>query len=247
MDNQFYSFTFLRGLTSGVDVKNKIEEFFNETDSKGSTVYDYNAKDDTIYIKAYGPIGDFGPFGLDDPSQSFTAKGLSNSLEAHPNSKVVTFINSVGGSVNEAKAMLSIYDRHNGAKEFYNDGLAASAATLFPQVGDFYASNDMSSFLFHKVWGLVIGNSSSLRKVIGLMDREDSQIAELYSRKASISKDEILNLMDKDQQISAKEAENYGFIQGIRKLEYEREEETEDFANLLTNLEILTKPLTPTT
>ena len=83
--------------------------------------------------------------------------------------KKATFrINSPGGEVDEAFAMLSLMKKYDGEAEVVIDGLCASAATLLAvgrkNDGWNVSMSEFGEFMVHAPWGVCIGSAEEMNE-----------------------------------------------------------------------------------
>lgn len=112
------------------------------------------------------------------------------------------YINSAGGSVFAAATMVSMLQRaqSSGVKvNCYIDGLAASAASLFPMAADETHIYKNSMLMIHMPMAGMMGyyNSKELGKIIDQLDAiEAGVLMSLYDSKSKLSHQQMKNLVD---------------------------------------------------
>lgn len=127
-------------------------------------------------------------------------------------------INSNGGDVFAGVAIKN-YLENLGAKIIvYVDALAASIASVIAMAADkgclFMYSNTM--MMIHEPWTYCIGNAKELRENADKLDAiSNATILESYMKRASLSEEEIKDLMANEKWFSAKEALENGFCDEI--------------------------------
>lgn len=92
-------------------------------------------------------------------------------------------INSPGGSVFGAQAMVAAMREYPGAITARVDSLAASAASVIAVEA---AAVDMAPgamLMIHKSWGMAIGNADDMMGTAALLEKIDGQIAASYARR----------------------------------------------------------------
>ncbi len=79
-----------------------------------------------------------------------TANDFKDALNEHKGKDLEIYINSPGGSVWEAQAIVSMLQRHTGTKTAYIDGLAASAASFIAMSCDKVIMPENAYLMIHK-------------------------------------------------------------------------------------------------
>lgn len=122
------------------------------------------------------------------------------------------YINSGGGSVFAASAMISMLKRaqERGARAIAHiDGLAASAASFFPMAADETHLYSNSMIMIHKplaCFFLACMNANDLIKVANELDAIESGVMlPLYNARAKISEQKIKNLVNNETWMNAKQ------------------------------------------
>jgi ATP-dependent Clp protease protease subunit len=144
-----------------------------------------------------------------------SAKGLIDALAAMAGQPVALHINSPGGDVFEARAMVAAVRAHGAPVTTYIDGLAASAATYLALAGDKVHITDGGLFMVHNSWTLAWGNKHEMRTTADLLDKIDGTIANDYARKTGASAEQIAAWMDADTWFTAAEAKDAGFVDEV--------------------------------
>jgi ATP-dependent protease ClpP protease subunit len=92
-------------------------------------------------------------------------------------------INSPGGSVFGAQAMVAAMREFPHAITAQVDAIAASAASVIAVECARCVMVPGAQMMIHKAWGLVVGNEDDLRQTADLLAKIDGQIAGSYARK----------------------------------------------------------------
>lgn len=162
----------------------------------------------TREIFLYQDIGPAWAGMFDAEMMTFAAKKLGRG-------DIQLRVNSYGGSVDEALAMVEILGRHDGKVSVSVDSIAASAASLFPVVFQSSAAKH-SRIMIHDPWGVAIGNAATMRKLADVLDKyRDSIIAVYRQGMKSKTEDEIKQLMADETWYSADEAFENGLVDSV--------------------------------
>ena len=93
-------------------------------------------------------------------------------------------INSPGGSVFGAQAMVAAMREHEHPITARIDSLAASAASVIAAEAAAVEIAPGAMMMIHKAWGLAIGNADEMLTTAELLEKIDEQIAATYMRRA---------------------------------------------------------------
>lgn len=115
-------------------------------------------------------------------------------------------INSPGGSVFGAQAMVAAIREHPHAVTAQIDSLAASAASVIAVACAKCVMVPGSDMMIHKAWGLGIGNEDELRALADLLAKLDGQLAASYAAKTGGEAAAFLDLMAAETWFTPEEA-----------------------------------------
>lgn len=163
-----------------------------------------------------------------DEILSATYNGMKANLEGHETEDIELHINSKGGDVFEGMAMLGLLKEHTGQKTALVQGICASAATLPLFAMDKVKAQETSMFLFHKSATMAYGHSEDLEKQAAELKTIDQTIVDLYLKKFKGTEEELIELLEADKLISAKQALEYGLIDEIVADVPDKEEEPDE-------------------
>lgn len=124
-------------------------------------------------------------------------------------------INSPGGDVFDARAMVSALREHPARIVAHIDGLAASAASYIALAGDEVQMSDGAFLMIHNAWGIVLGNRHDLLEMAMTLEKVDQSIAADYQRKTGQEANRIQQWMDNETWFTAQEALDAGFVDHI--------------------------------
>lgn len=162
----------------------------------------------TAEVYIYDAIG--GWFG------TLTADSFRETLEELKGAKRLNiFVNSPGGDVFEAKAMLSQLERFAAEKVLYVDGLIASAATFLAMGADRIVTAPHGTWMIHNAWGMAAGDAQSMRDYAELLDLVSADIAGIYARRTQQPLAKLQKLMDAETWMNAEQALELGFTDKV--------------------------------
>lgn len=149
-----------------------------------------------------------------------TAKSVQAELERMKGASVLDiFINSPGGDIFEAKAILSQLQRFSGEKVVHVDGIAASAATYIAMAGDRIITARDATWMIHEVWTGAVGTAADMRATADLLDKENGVYAERYASRTGRTVEEVREWMAAETWMTAAEAKARGFTDEIAEAE----------------------------
>lgn len=119
---------------------------------------------------------------------------------------VTVRVNSPGGSVFGAQAMIAAMRTHPEPITVQVDSLAASAASVIATSAKTLVMAPGSMLMIHKAWTLAVGNADDMRSMADLLSKLDGQIAETYAARADKPVEHFLDLMGEETWLTAEEA-----------------------------------------
>lgn len=125
-------------------------------------------------------------------------------------------INSPGGSVFGAQAMVVAMREYPYAITAQVDSLAASAASVIAAECASCVMVPGSMLMIHKAWGLVIGNEDEMRQTADLLAKIDTQIAGSYARRSEGKTDAFLEMMRAETWFTPEEAVSAGLADAVK-------------------------------
>lgn len=146
-----------------------------------------------------------------------TAKGLRDELaKSAPDEAITLRINSPGGDVMEAVAMVELLAKHQGPVDAKIDGLAASAASFLAASIGSVTIAEGGLYMIHNPWSIAIGEAEDMRREAALLDKvRDNIVAQYVRRSGKLSAEEVRSAMDAETWYTAPEALEAGFVDAI--------------------------------
>lgn len=154
-------------------------------------------------------------FDVIDDYYGVSASAFVSALNGIKSGDIALHINSPGGDVFSARAMVAAISAHPSNITAYIDGLAASAASYVAMACDSVVMQAGSMMMVHCASCIVWGNSSDMNEMAGLLDKIDETIASDYSRKTGKPAEEMLALMSAETWMTSSEAFEYGFADKV--------------------------------
>jgi ATP-dependent protease ClpP protease subunit len=179
--------------------------------------YKIKAKAAQGNVQASAEILIYAPIGDSWWEETVTAKQFIADLNALDAKDITVRINSVGGSVPDAIAILNALQRHPAKITTINDALAASAASFILMAGDTIEMADNAVLMVHGPWTYAAGNSTEMRKVADMLDTWAEAMASSYAKVTGKTKEETLAMLKdgEDHWYTAEEALAEGYIHNI--------------------------------
>lgn len=142
-------------------------------------------------------------------------KDVRDALSEKPEGeKLIVNINSGGGIVSAGQEIYSLLLGRDDV-EINIQSLAGSAASVIAMANKCYIS-PVASIMIHNVsMSGADGNYHDMEKNAEILKSMNASLAESYVKKTGKSKSEILDMMDRETWITAKEALQMGFVDGI--------------------------------
>ena len=145
-----------------------------------------------------------------------SAAAVINELAQAEGSPVLNiYINSPGGSVFEARAIMAAIGRFSGKTVAIIDSLCASAATSIALSCSEVVMKEGALFMIHNASGMAWGDKAVMRETADLLQKIELSIIKDYTDKTGKSDEEIMALMDAETWFTAQEALDAGFIDRI--------------------------------
>ena len=157
-------------------------------------------------------------FFPDDPMVS--AKELQQDLRDLDGKDLTLRINSSGGDVFQAQAIYNLLKAYTGKIHCHIDGICASAATLVASAADDVVMPANALYMIHNpmmCFGYQTLTRDDLAKCIEQMDKTKDTLLNVYSDRCgdSLTRDEIARMMDAETWMTAQEALDNGFVDGV--------------------------------
>ena len=169
--------------------------------------------ENVVDITIYGDIASEEWYNEESDVSSYK---LSKELEKLENvDRINVYINSYGGEVAEGLAIYNALKRHPAKVYTYNDGFAASIASVIFMAGDERIVSPASVIMIHNASLMVVGNAEDLRKQANDLDIITQASINAYMENVNISQDLLKKLMDEETWLSPERALEYGFATTI--------------------------------
>jgi ATP-dependent Clp protease protease subunit len=165
------------------------------------------AKDDSATIYVYDVIGAwFG--GIDEAK-------FATDVAALKVKNIALRVNSPGGDVFAARAMMTALANHPAKVTAFVDGIAASAATSLIMAAETISMTRGARMMIHEAWTIAMGNKRDFRAQGDLLDGMDKDIANDYVAKTGKPVADLLAAMEAETWFNADEAKAFGFVNDI--------------------------------
>lgn len=178
----------------------------------------------TVELYIYGDIeGDGVDWWTGEKIESDTsADHIRKEIEAFGDVRTVELhINSMGGSVFEANAIVNYLRRLKADTIAYVDAFACSAASAIACACDMVVMPRNSVMMIHNPWTVAIGNAKELRKAADDLDVLSEAFATVYLDKADGNLDEkrLTKLLDEETYLTAEQAYDLGLCDEIEQFD----------------------------
>ncbi len=125
------------------------------------------------------------------------------------------YINSPGGDIFEAKAIVAQIRRFEGERIVHVDGIAASAASYIAMAGDKIITAPDATWMIHEVWSLAVGTAADMLATAAVLDMENRTFAEAYAKRSGQKVEDVLAWMAAETWMNAATAKERGFTDEI--------------------------------
>lgn len=168
-------------------MRNRLMNLFCANAKRGS----FRAEGNTIFVYDMIVGSDAEAEWYGGVSPEAFAKAL-----ASINGDVTLRINSPGGDVFAARAMVQAMREHDGKVTAHVDGYAASAASLLAAAADHTVMAEGAFIMIHNAWTYTMGNAADHEQGRNLLAQIDQTLAETYAaRRAILSADDFAAMM----------------------------------------------------
>ena len=130
-------------------------------------------------FRLYDPVDSWGgSWGLSAREMADVIDGLEGVSE------IRLHINSPGGEVFDAIAIVNLLRSHDARVVAIVDGIAASAASFIAASADETIMAPNSEMMIHDAWGACVGNAADMTAMAKVLDSLSGNIASIYATKA---------------------------------------------------------------
>jgi len=169
-----------------------------------------NIRNEVAEVLLYDMIGEDSFFG-----GGISAKTFRDQVKGIKAKTMNLRINSPGGSVTEASAMLNTLDEWKGRIEVDIDGLAASAASFIAMAGDTVRVATNGLVMIHDPMAGVVGRADDMRRTADLLDKVREQILDAYERKSDAGREQLGAWMAAETWFTGQEAVDAGLADSV--------------------------------
>lgn len=142
-------------------------------------------------------------------------------------------ISSGGGDVFAGSEIYTLLRNYEGKVVVNVYGMAASAASVIAMAGDEVNMSPTAQMMIHKAWSVQQGNADDHEHEAKVLDSIDQSIVSAYFDKTGLKRDAILQMMQNETWMSAQEAVDKGFADGIMFHNDDDEDDTDDHEDAL--------------
>lgn len=168
-----------------------------------------------VDIDIYDDIGETEDWWTGE-TYGIGAKTLLDKLRECRGKAVNLHINSGGGSVVDACAMMTALAAHDGKVTAYVDGLAASAASFLLAGADEVVMSSVAWIMIHDATARCWGGAQDMRDVADYLDKTNRAIAEIYAKRSETKDvDDFMAAMAETTWFTADEAVEWGLADTV--------------------------------
>jgi ATP-dependent Clp protease, protease subunit len=170
------------------------------------------AKGDVTEIYVYDAIGEDKFWG-----GGISPKSFADAVSSAKTKQIHLRVNSPGGSVFDAQAMLSALDRFKGDVTAFVDGHAASAASFLIMGAKKIVMSEGAFIMIHRATAGMFGNADELRRIADLLENAESTIYPIYQRHTDATVEELAAWCAAETWMNAEESVKRKFAHEITK------------------------------
>jgi ATP-dependent protease ClpP protease subunit len=148
-------------------------------------------------------------------SWGVTARDFVTALAPYKGYDLDVRIISRGGEITEGFGIYNALKRHDGIVNTYNDGLAASMASIVFLAGKNRYMAENALLMVHKPLTLQDGNADDLRKTADILDKYEANLLAVYASVTGIGSEELTAMLREETFLNADEAMSKGFATGL--------------------------------
>lgn len=176
-------------------------------------------KENKTLLYIYDDVSEYGDFDWNTweyKESETSAKFFAEKLGEIPDGETIELhINSNGGSVKEGVAIYNLLKQKQNTKVGIVDGVAHSVAFLILQACETRKMCLGTTALIHNMWMYCHGNATQLRKYADDLDDMMEANRQVFMERATISEEELKDLMEKETYLTPDKALEYGLIDEI--------------------------------
>lgn len=144
------------------------------------------------------------------------AKNVINSLKEANGEPIRIKINSGGGSVFSASEIYTELINYKGEKIVEIQGMAGSSASIIAMAGDKIFISPVGQIMIHNAsLSNASGNKNDLEHTKNILNNIDDTIANAYILKTGLSRETILEMMNKETWFTPQQAKELNFVDEI--------------------------------
>jgi ATP-dependent Clp protease protease subunit len=166
-------------------------------------------------VKTVGESSRIELYDVIDDDFGVSASDFTAALNGISAAEISLHINSPGGDVFTARAMVAAIAAHPSNITAYVDGLAASAASYVAMACDKVVMQEGAMMMIHNAWSFAMGNAADMRATADLLEKIDDSIVSDYMRKTGMPAGEIKAMMTAETWLDATEAVDKGFADSV--------------------------------
>lgn len=141
-----------------------------------------------------------------DGEKVSSAEDFVRFFDEDPAADIELHVNSYGGEIAQALAMLAAMERHTGRIVAYIDGIAASCASWLALAADEVHIARNAEIFIHRASVYMYGNAEDLKKEAVLLESYDERIIGIYKSKAKDEGTDFAAMMRGETTLTAGEA-----------------------------------------
>lgn len=151
-------------------------------------------------------LGLYGEVGYD-----VTTAGVTRALKEAAGRPITISVDSYGGDALQGIAIHNLLARYPGKKRAVVEGVAASAASLFPLAADVRIMPSNAFLMIHEAWGGVMGDAADMRAQADVLERISAAYRKTYAGATGMEEEDVALMMKNETWMTGDEALMAGF------------------------------------
>jgi ATP-dependent Clp protease protease subunit len=172
-------------------------------------------RDRGIRSEASGDEATIYLYDMIDDYWGISAQAFVKELNALTAKTIHMRVNSPGGDVFAARAMVTAIRAHSSKIIAHVDGIAASAATWVALAAAEVEISQGAMFMIHNSMSIAWGNKADFLATAALLEKIDQSIIADYERKTKKGAEQLAAWMDAETWFTAEEAKTNGFADRV--------------------------------
>lgn len=146
----------------------------------------------------------------------YTLDSVRDALAKFPeNERVLVRINSGGGDVFEAEAIVNLLSQRKGGVDTQVDGIAAGAASYIAMVGETVTMSADASMMLCRSSAVAVGDNDEMTRIENMVRNVDARLVMAYIKHSNLTESQVLDAMYEETWFNADQAVESGLADKV--------------------------------